>query len=164
MQGSNTLSGKESQRWLSTAEAARTVLARAQMVTEIRGRESDIHEKWARLPEPGFHILTRAMADRSILEGGGKLSLAPLQLAGAATGATPCPDPRGGAATGRQPQPMGWGHARRIGPTRGDVALAGRKDLAPAMSRWRVHARRITGARPEEHPDPMKPKTLRRSG
>jgi len=78
------LSEKESQRWLSTAETARTVLVRAHMVTEIRGRESDIHEKWARLPEPGFHILTRAMADRSILEGGGKLSLAPLQLAGAA--------------------------------------------------------------------------------
>ena len=37
---------------LSTAEAAKTVLARAQMVTEIRDRESDIHEKWARLPEP----------------------------------------------------------------------------------------------------------------
>jgi len=48
------------------------------MVTEIRGRESDIHEKRARLPEPklsyrpGFHILTRAMADRSIKEGGGR--------------------------------------------------------------------------------------------
>ena len=78
------LSEKESQRWLSTAEAAKTVLARAQMVTEVSDRESDIYEKWARLPEPGFHILTRAMADRSILEGGGKLSSAPLQLAGAA--------------------------------------------------------------------------------
>ena len=76
------LSEKESQRWLSTAEAAKTVLARAHMVTEISDRESDIYEKWARLPEPGFHILTRAMADRSTLEGGGKLSLAPLQMAG----------------------------------------------------------------------------------
>ena len=78
------LSAKESHRWLSTAEAAKTVLAQAQMVTEIGDRESDIYEKWARLPEPGFHILTRAMADRSILEGGGTLSSAPLQLAGAA--------------------------------------------------------------------------------
>ena len=78
------LSEKESQRWLSTAEAAKTVLRQAQMVTEVSDRESDIYEKWARLPEPGFHILTRAMADRSILEGGGKLSSAPLQLAGTA--------------------------------------------------------------------------------
>jgi hypothetical protein len=78
------LSEKESQRWLSTAEAAKTVLARAQMVTEISDREGDIYEKWARLPELDFHILTRAMADRSIMEGGGKLSSAPLQLAGTA--------------------------------------------------------------------------------
>lgn len=78
------LSEKESQRWLSTAEAAKTVLGRAQMVTEVSDRESDIYEKWARLPEAGFHILTRAMADRSIMEGGGKLSSAPLRLAGAA--------------------------------------------------------------------------------
>jgi hypothetical protein len=79
------LSGKESQRWLSTAEAAKTVLARAHMVTEVSDRESDFYEKWARLPEPGFHILTRAMADRSIREGGGTLSSAPLQMAGAAS-------------------------------------------------------------------------------
>ncbi|WP_246086230.1 hypothetical protein [Roseinatronobacter monicus] len=78
------LSEKESHRWLSTAEAAKTVLAQAHMVTEIGDRESDIYEKWARLPEPGFHILTRAMTDRSILEGGGKLSSAPLKLAGTA--------------------------------------------------------------------------------
>jgi hypothetical protein len=78
------LSEKESQRWLSTAEAAKTVLRQAHMVTEISDRESDIYEKWARLPEPGFHILTRAMVDRSIKEGGGKLSSAPLQMAGTA--------------------------------------------------------------------------------
>lgn len=79
------LSEKESQRWLSTAEDAKTVLHQAQMVTEISDRESDIYEKWARLPEPDFHILTRAMADRSIGEGGGKLSSAPLQMAGTAS-------------------------------------------------------------------------------
>jgi hypothetical protein len=79
------LSEKESQRWLSTAEDAKTVLHQAQMVTDISDRESDIYEKWARLPEPGFHILTRAMADRSIGEGGGKLSSAPLQMAGTAS-------------------------------------------------------------------------------
>lgn len=77
-------SEKDSQRWLSTAEAAKTVLRQAQMVTEISDRESDIYEKWVRLPEPGFHILIRAMAGRSTLEGGGKLSSAPLQMVGTA--------------------------------------------------------------------------------
>ena len=79
------LSEKESERWLATAQAAKTVLARAAMVTEISDRESDIYEKWAHLPEPGFHVLTRAMKDRSIEEGAGKLSSAPLQPAGTAS-------------------------------------------------------------------------------
>lgn len=78
------LSDKESERWLSTAEAAKGVLAGAAMVTEVSDRESDIYAKWARLPEPGFHLLTRAMHDRSIAQGGGKLSTAPLRLAGEA--------------------------------------------------------------------------------
>ena len=78
-------SGTASQHWLSTAEAARTVLRQAHRVTEIRDRARDIHEKSARLPEPGFHILTRAMADRPIEEAAGKLSSAPLQLAGTAS-------------------------------------------------------------------------------
>jgi Transposase DDE domain len=79
------LSEKESERWLSTPQAAKTSLRRAALVTEISDRESDIYEKWAHLPEPGFHILTRALQDRSIAEGGGKLSTAPLQPAGAAS-------------------------------------------------------------------------------
>lgn len=78
------LSEKESERWLTTAQAAKAVLSRSAMVTEVSDRESDIYEKWAQLPEPGFHILTRANADRSI-EGGGKLSTAPLQPAGTAS-------------------------------------------------------------------------------
>jgi hypothetical protein len=52
------------------------------MVTQISDRESDIYEKWAHLPEPGFHILTRARSDRSTPEG--KLSTAALQPAGTA--------------------------------------------------------------------------------
>lgn len=79
------LSEKESERWLTTAQTAKAVLSRAAMVTEISDRESDIYEKWAQLPQPGFHILTRAMADRSIEEGEGKLSSAPLQPAGTAS-------------------------------------------------------------------------------
>lgn len=72
---------KESERWLSTAEAAKSVLAPAAMVTEVSDRESDLYAKWARVPEPGFHILTRAWHDRPI-KGGGKLSTAALAPAG----------------------------------------------------------------------------------
>ena len=75
------LEEKESQRWLSTAEAAKRVLARAATVTVVADRESDIYAEWARLPAPGFHLLTRAMHDR-VLAGGGFLSTAPLQEGG----------------------------------------------------------------------------------
>jgi hypothetical protein len=78
-----TLADKESERWLSTAEAAKPVLAAAAMVTEISDRESDIYAKWARIPGPAFHVLTRAMHDRPIV-GGGKLSSAALASAGMA--------------------------------------------------------------------------------
>jgi hypothetical protein len=76
------LADKESRRWLSTAQAAKGVLSRATMVTEVSDRESDIYAKWVRLPGPDFHILTRAMHDRPITEGGGKLSTALLRPAG----------------------------------------------------------------------------------
>jgi len=59
--GERLVEDKESERWLGTAEAAKTVLASAAMVTEVSDRESDLYVKWARIPEPGFHILTRAM-------------------------------------------------------------------------------------------------------
>lgn len=81
--GQRSLADKESERWLSTAEAAKPVLAQAAMVTEISDRESDIYAKWAQVPSAGFHILTRAMHDRATA-GGGKLSSAPLTAAGAA--------------------------------------------------------------------------------
>lgn len=66
------LEEKESRRWLATAERAKTVLSAAAMVTVIADRESDIYAEWARLPGPGFHLLTRAMSDRR-LAGGGRL-------------------------------------------------------------------------------------------
>jgi hypothetical protein len=81
--GKRRVEDKESERWLSTAEVAKSVLAPAAMVTEVSDRESDLYVKWARVPEPGFHILTRAMHDRAIA-GGGKLSTAPLIPAGEA--------------------------------------------------------------------------------
>jgi len=78
-----SLADKESQRWLSTAEAAKSVLAAAASVTVVADRESDIYAEWARLPGPRFHLLTRAMHDRVIAEGG-RLSTAPLGPAGEA--------------------------------------------------------------------------------
>jgi hypothetical protein len=68
--GERSLAEKESQRWLGTAEDAKSVLAAAAMVTVIADRESDIYAEWARLPAAGFHLLTRAMHDRAVAEGG----------------------------------------------------------------------------------------------
>jgi len=75
------LADKESQRWLSTAEAAKSVLGAAASVTVVADRESDIYAEWARLPGPRFDLLTRAMHDRAIAEGG-RLSSADLAPAG----------------------------------------------------------------------------------
>jgi Transposase DDE domain len=81
--GKRSLADKESQRWLSTAEAAKSVLAAAASVTVVADRESDIYAEWARLPGLRFHLLTRAMHDRVIAEGG-RLSTAALERAGEA--------------------------------------------------------------------------------
>jgi len=77
------LKDKESERWLATAQAAKTVLAQAACVTVVADRESDIYEEWVQVPEPGFHLLTRAMHDRRTADG--TLSSARLTAAGKAT-------------------------------------------------------------------------------
>lgn len=64
------LSARESERWLSTAAAAKTVLAGAAMVTVIADRESDIYAEWARIPAPGVHLITRVKKDRRLAEDG----------------------------------------------------------------------------------------------
>ncbi len=61
---------RESARWLRCAEHAKSILRAAAMVTVIADRESDIYAEWARLPEPGFHVLTRASVDRKLANGG----------------------------------------------------------------------------------------------
>jgi hypothetical protein len=69
------LSERESRRWIETAERAKEVLASAAMVTVVADRESDIYPAWARVPQPGFHLLSRAMVDRRLAEpaaGGGE--------------------------------------------------------------------------------------------
>lgn len=77
------LADKESERWLSTATAAKPVLDRAALVTEVSDREADLYAKWASLPEANFHLLTRAMHDRA-MAGGGRLSTARLTDGGTA--------------------------------------------------------------------------------
>jgi hypothetical protein len=61
---------KESYRWLETAERAKDVLSAAAQVTVIADRESDIYAEWARLPAPGFDLITRVMHDRALSDGG----------------------------------------------------------------------------------------------
>lgn len=64
------LEQKESRRWLTTAECAKGVLSAAAQVTVIADRESDIYAEWARLPAPGFDLITRVMHDRALSNGG----------------------------------------------------------------------------------------------
>lgn len=70
------LSEKESRCWVETAEAAKTVLSRAAMVTMIADREADLYPLWASIPGPNVHVLGRIFHDRN-LPGGGTLYAAP---------------------------------------------------------------------------------------
>ncbi len=63
------LAQKESERWLTTASSSKQVLAAATTVTVVADRESDIYAEWARLPGPGFELLTRVMHDRRLADG-----------------------------------------------------------------------------------------------
>jgi hypothetical protein len=60
---------KESYRWLEVAQAGKEKLRRAEMVTIIADRESDIYEEWDRLPDSKTHLLTRACRDRRLSNG-----------------------------------------------------------------------------------------------
>lgn len=61
---------RESQRWVSTALAGKRVLSAARMVTVIGDRESDTYGSWAAVPGGNVHLLSRAMKDRALLDGG----------------------------------------------------------------------------------------------
>ena len=63
---------KESYRWLEVAQAGKKALSRAEMITIIADRESDIYEEWDRVPDSKTHLLTRACRDR-VLSSGEKL-------------------------------------------------------------------------------------------
>jgi Transposase DDE domain len=63
------LPDKESQRWITTALAAKPLLAKAAMVTVIGDRESDIFALYASAAEGQFHVIARSMHDRKLADG-----------------------------------------------------------------------------------------------
>jgi hypothetical protein len=63
------LEEKESKRWVMTAERAKDVLAAAACVTVIDDREGDIYPKWAGVAAQNFHLLSRSMHDRALVDG-----------------------------------------------------------------------------------------------
>jgi DDE family transposase len=65
------LSDKESQRWTTTALAAKPLLAKAAMMTAIGDRESDIFAAYASAAEQRFHVIARSMDDRNLANGTG---------------------------------------------------------------------------------------------
>src|SRR5581483_534855 len=65
------LEEKESKRWVTTAECAKGVLTAAASVTVIDDREGDIYPKWAGVAAQNFHLLSRVMHDRALIDGGG---------------------------------------------------------------------------------------------
>ena len=67
---------KESHRWIETAERAKAVLAAADTVTVVADRESDIFAEWATLPASNFHLITRSMHDRRLVNGDGLYAVA----------------------------------------------------------------------------------------
>jgi hypothetical protein len=64
------LADKESARWVTTAEQGRNVLAAARMITMVNDREGDFFAHWALTPTDNVHLLSRAMHDHSLLDGG----------------------------------------------------------------------------------------------
>jgi Transposase DDE domain len=64
------LANKESARWVATAEQGRGVLAAARMVTVVNDREGDFFAHWALTPADNVHLLSRAMHDHALVDGG----------------------------------------------------------------------------------------------
>jgi hypothetical protein len=66
---------KEWRRWVETPQAAKPVLAAADMVTVVSDSEADGYRLWAEVPDSRTHVLGRAYHDRK-LAGGGTLKTA----------------------------------------------------------------------------------------
>lgn len=57
---------KESYRWIETAEQAKKNLSKAEKITVIADRESDIYEEWYRISDEKTFMITRACRDRKL--------------------------------------------------------------------------------------------------
>ncbi len=66
------LSEKESRHWIETAQAAKTTLAEAAMVTMVADREADIYQLWATIPDPKVHVLGLNGRSRPIIPDSGR--------------------------------------------------------------------------------------------
>lgn len=64
------LADKESARWVTAAEQGRDVLADARMITVVNDREGDFFAHWALTPAENVHLLSRAMHDHALVDGG----------------------------------------------------------------------------------------------
>ena len=65
---SRELSDRESQRWITTALAAKPLLTGAATVTLLGDRESDIFALYAGAAEQHFHVIARSMHDRKLVD------------------------------------------------------------------------------------------------
>jgi hypothetical protein len=61
---------KESYRWLETSRAGAAALKAAASITEIKDREGDIYEVFARERAPNVKLLVRATHDRALADNG----------------------------------------------------------------------------------------------
>jgi hypothetical protein len=68
--GQRPLAERESAHWVDTAQQAKQVTHSAAMVTVVGDREADMYPLWGTVPGPKCHVLTRAMVDRSLADGG----------------------------------------------------------------------------------------------
>lgn len=64
------LADKESARWVTTAEQGCKVLASARMITVVNDREGEFFAHWALTPGGNVHLLTRAMHNHALIDGG----------------------------------------------------------------------------------------------
>nr|WP_321357556.1 IS4 family transposase [uncultured Draconibacterium sp.] len=61
-----SISQKESFRWIETAQTSRKVLAQTPMVTIVGDRKSDIYEELCSLPDEQTHLLIRSSINRRL--------------------------------------------------------------------------------------------------
>lgn len=61
---------KESYKWIEASENSKKLLSRAQTITIVADRESDIYDLIAAVPDDKTHLLIRSNTDRKIAAGG----------------------------------------------------------------------------------------------